>query len=107
MNEASFWIVVLGLGAATYLIRLSFLGILGGRALPAGLVRLLSYVPVAVLPALIAPMVLFPKATGGSFDLPRLLAALIAFAVAAVVRSALAAILSGMGALWLISAFLP
>jgi branched-subunit amino acid transport protein len=98
--SVTIWIVILVLGAGTYLIRLSFLGAIGSRELPAWATRLLRYVPVAVLPALVAPLVVWPAATGGAPDGPRLTAALVALGIGAWRRNVLAAVLGGMGALY-------
>jgi branched-subunit amino acid transport protein len=95
------WTVILVLGAGTYLLRLSLLGTLGGRDLPPLALRLLKYTPVAVLPALVAPLVVWPAATGGAPDAPRMLAALVALAVGAWARSVLGAIAAGMATLYL------
>ena len=53
IDRPTFWLVVVVLGIGTYLIRLSFLGLLGNRPLPLWLVRSLRYTAVAVLPALV------------------------------------------------------
>ncbi len=95
------WVVILGLGLATYAIRFSFLGLLGDRALPEWALRLLRYVPVAVLPGLAAPMVVWPAATGGEPDPARLLAAAAALVVGATTRNVLGAIVAGLGTLYL------
>jgi branched-subunit amino acid transport protein len=95
------WAVIAALGAGTYLIRFSFLGLIGDRALPAWAERLLRFVPAAVLPALVAPLVAWPQATGGETDPARLVAAAAALAVGAWRRSLLAAILAGMATLYL------
>ena len=58
MTDTSIWTVIVLLGIGTFLIRYSFLGILGGRDLSEWLLRHLRYVPAAVLPALVAPMVI-------------------------------------------------
>ena len=76
MSEAArLWIVILAIGVGTYLIRFSFIGLVGDRALPAWAARMLRYVPVAVMPGLVAPLVVWPQATGGQPDPARLLAA--------------------------------
>lgn len=93
------WAVILLLGAGTYLIRFSFLGALGARAIPVWVRRLLRYTPVAVLPGLVAPLVLWPAATDGSPDAARLVAAGAAVAVGVLTRNMLAAILAGGAAL--------
>jgi branched-subunit amino acid transport protein len=78
---AETWIVILGLGAGTFLIRFSFLGLPAVRRWPPVVLRLLRYTPVAVIPGLVAPLVMWPAATGGMTDLPRLAAALATLAV--------------------------
>lgn len=100
-RDASIWVVIAGLGLGTYLIRLSFIGLVGSRAFPGWATRLLRYVPVAVMPAIVAPLVVWPAATGGSPDSARLAAAAVALAVGAWRRDVLAAILAGMAALYL------
>lgn len=56
-------LVILGMAAVTFGIRYSFF-ILGDRvAFPAWARRALQYVPVAVLTAIVAPMVLLPDGT--------------------------------------------
>jgi branched-subunit amino acid transport protein len=97
--DSTFWFVTILLGIGTFLIRFSFLGLLGGRAFPDWLLTHLRYVGVAVLPALITPMVLWPAATQGQFDPIRLTAALAALYAGwrfGVVYS----LLFGMGTLW-------
>lgn len=94
------WLVILLLGIGTYLIRLSFLGLIGDRPLPGWVLRLLRYVPFAVMPGLVAPLVAWPAATGGHLDAPRMLAALAALGVGAATRSTLGAIGAGMVTLY-------
>lgn len=102
LTDAGIWAVILALGAGTFLLRFSFLGLLGDRPLPPWLLRLLRYTPVAVFPAIIAPLVVFPAATGGQLDPPRLAAAAVALALAVTLRSVLAAIGGGAATLYLL-----
>ena len=95
-NLSTIWVVILGLGFGTFLIRFSFLGIIGGRELPEWCLRHLRYVATAVLPGLIAPLVLWPDATNGDTDPARLVAALIAFAIGYRLNSVIGAALGGM-----------
>jgi branched-subunit amino acid transport protein len=99
-ETARIWIVILVLGAGTFLIRLSFIGLVGDRALPPWAGRMLRYVPVAVMPGIVAPLVAWPQATGGQPDPARLLAALAALAIGAATRSVLGAIAGGMAVLY-------
>jgi len=101
VSTAAIWTVILGLGAATYLVRFSFIGLVGDRDVPGWAMRLLRYVPVAVMPGLVAPLVLWPQATGGAPDAPRLIAAAVAFGVGAWWRSVIGSIAAGMAALYL------
>ncbi len=102
MSDHTIWIVIVFLGIGTFLIRYSFLGILGGRDLPDWVLRHLRYVPVAVLPGLIAPLVVWPEATGGALDPVRLSAAAAALLIGALLRSTLGAIFGGMGVLYFV-----
>ena len=98
MSAATVWAVILLLAAGSYLIRLSFLGLVGGRQLPGWLMAPLRYTTVAVLPALVAPAVAWPAATGGQTDPVRLAAALCALAVGVIFRSTLAGVAAGFAA---------
>lgn len=95
------WVVIIGLGIGTFLLRFSFLGMIGNRPLPEWVLRYLRYTPVAVLPGLVAPLVIWPAATGGTFDLPRFLAALATVAFGIITRNNLAGIIGGLAVLYL------
>ncbi|ARE40233.1 hypothetical protein RGUI_2092 [Rhodovulum sp. P5] len=94
------WGIILALGVGTFLIRYSFLGLIGERKLPDWVLRHLRYTPVAVLPALVAPLVVWPEATGGSFDLPRVAAAAATLGAGYLSRNVLVAIAAGAGTLY-------
>ena len=108
IDKSTLWTVIVVLGIGTYLIRFSFLGLLGNRMLPGWLLRALRYTPMAVLPGLVAPAVLWPAAAGGHVDPARLTAALATIAVGVLTRNLLAAIIGGgatlYAMLWLFSA---
>lgn len=74
-SAAQVWTIIILMGIGTYLIRFSFLGLIGDRKLPDWVLRHLRYTPVAVLPGLVAPLVAWPAATGGDTDPARLAAA--------------------------------
>lgn len=95
-----YWIVVPALGLGTYAIRFSFLGILGNRPLPVWMRRGLRYTAVAILPGLVAPSVLWPAATQGQTDMPRLAAACVTLLVGIITRSVIGAILAGGATLY-------
>ncbi|NND21233.1 MAG: AzlD domain-containing protein [Silicimonas sp.] len=81
-STAQIWLIIALLGLGTYLIRLSFLGLIGDRKLPDRVLRHLRYTPVAMLPALVAPLAVWPAATGGEPDGARMIAAGVTLAVA-------------------------
>ena len=101
IDKTILWTVIIALGTGTYLIRFSFIGIVGGRELPEWVRRHLRYVAVAVMPGLIAPLVVWPAATGGETDPARLIAALVAFAIGIGFNSVLGAVFGGMAGLYL------
>ena len=102
MSDFNIWLTIILLGIGTFLLRFSFLGLIGNRDLPDWLTRHLRYVPVAVLPGLIAPLVVWPAATGGESDPARLAAAAVTILIGAVFRSVIGAIISGMTTLYLL-----
>lgn len=99
------WFVLILGGLLTFLIRLSFIYLLGRIETPGVVLRALRFVPPAVLSAIVAPEVLM---SGGKLNLstdnPRMLAALAATLVAWYSKNALLAIIVGMLALWILQA---
>ncbi|WP_298839344.1 AzlD domain-containing protein [uncultured Roseobacter sp.] len=81
IDKSTLWIVIIGLGLGSYLLRFTFIGLVGDRPMPAWLLRHLRYTAVAVLPALVAPQVVWPQATGGEPDIARMAAAVVTLAV--------------------------
>lgn len=97
------WLVMIAIGLITYATRLSFILLLGKIEMPMYLKRALQYVPPAVLSAIIFPELLMPQ---GKLDISgsnlRMLAGIIAFAVAWRTKSALLTIIIGMATLLLL-----
>lgn len=100
IDQATLWIVIAGLGIGSYLFRFAFLGLIGDRALPPWFLRHLRYTAVAVLPGLVAPLVIWPPATDGALDAPRLSAAVVTVIVGLSTRNPLLAIIAGAIALY-------
>lgn len=101
IDTTTFWILTILLGIGTFLIRFSFLGLLGGKTLPDWALLHLKYVGAAVFPALFMPLVIWPEATGGMTDPIRLVAAAAAF-LAGLKLGVIWAIAAGMGTLYLL-----
>ena len=97
----SLWLTMLLAGAATFAIRLSFIGAAGRFDAPAWFRRMLRFVPIAALTALVWPDLLIAH---GQLSLgePRLIAGLIAAVAAWKTRSVALTISTGMLALWAI-----
>ena len=93
------WAIIIVLGIGTYLIRFSFLGIIGGRKLPDWVLRHLRYTPVAVLPGLVAPLVVWPTATDGVTHPAYIAAALMTLAVGWWCKSVIAGGVAGAATL--------
>ena len=68
--------------------------------MPPWLLRHLRYTAVAILPALVAPQVVWPAATDGVFDVPRAAAAVVTLAIGLVTRNVILSILCGAGTLY-------
>jgi branched-subunit amino acid transport protein len=99
------WVAILLAGAGTYTMRASFLLAADRLArVPPGVERLLRQIPPAALASLVVPALLRPH---GDLDLfsPRLVAGLVAAAVAWRTRNVAATLAVGMGLLVLLDVF--
>ena len=99
-DSVTIWTIIIGLAIGSYALRFVFIGFVGDRPMPPWLLRHLRYTAVAILPALIAPLVVWPSATEGQPDLPRMSAAAVALAVGVISKNVLAAIFSGAATLY-------
>ena len=101
MSDATLWLTILGAGLGTWLLRLSFIELWQWMSVPPLLNRALRYVPPAVLAALVVPALV---RSGGVIDLSpdnlRLVAGIVAAAVAWFSRNVLLTLATGMGMLW-------
>jgi branched-subunit amino acid transport protein len=98
MIEASntqVWIIIIAMGLGTYVIRFSFLGLIGNRDLPKWVLKMLRFTPVAVLPGVVAPMLIGSNAAHSSDPL-RLSAAMVTILVGLLTRNVLYAIIAGL-----------
>jgi branched chain amino acid efflux pump len=106
-DPVTLWIVIAGMAVGSFALRFVFIGLVGNRDLPPWILRHLRYTAVAILPALVAPLTIWPAGTGGLPDLPRALAAAMTIGVGIWSRNVLAAIFSGAatlyGLLWLLA----
>jgi branched-subunit amino acid transport protein len=97
----SFWLVMVIAGLATYILRLSFIVLIGRREVSLLAPRALRFIPPAVLTAILVPDILLPS---GALDLSlsneRLLAGIVAILVAWRTKNAVLTVIIGMAVLW-------
>ena len=97
------WIIIAGVSITTFLLRASFILFANPHKFPHAFRQALSFVPAAVMAAIVMPGLAMPN---GVLDLawtnPRLVAGLLALLVAGRSRHPLAAVAVGMPALWLL-----
>jgi branched-subunit amino acid transport protein len=114
-GPAAVWGVLVVVGVATYVIRLSFLHLFGRvDEVPPRVRAALTYVPAAVFAALVVPDVVPLDAAGAAtgtdvgaallalVSSERTLAAVVAGVVAYRTRNVALTVAAGMGALWLL-----
>ncbi|OCX66887.1 hypothetical protein BFP70_03400 [Thioclava sp. SK-1] len=99
-SDIALWVIITALGVGTFFLRYSFLGLVGRKPLPERALRYLRYTPVAVLPGLVAPLVIWPEATEGALDPARILAAAVTVALGVWTKNTLISILGGFGMLY-------
>lgn len=97
------WLAIVGVGLVTFLTRASFILFANPQKFPHAFRVALVFVPPAVLAAIVAPGLFMPAGTfDAGFSNPRWIAGLVALAVAAQTRNAVATIATGMAALWVL-----
>ena len=94
IETGTLWIVIIGLGVGSFLLRFTFLGFVGDRPLPEWMLRHLRYTAVAILPALCGPLVVF-SGDASATEPSRLIAACVTLLAGAISRNVLVAIGSG------------
>ncbi|HEY6102682.1 MAG TPA: AzlD domain-containing protein [bacterium] len=100
LPEARVWLLIVGMGVITYLLRLSMIVLIGRTPVPPIVLRALRYVPVGVFSALVAPALVRPSgAVWISPENPYLLAGTLAALVAWRTKSMVLTIMIGMAAL--------
>ena len=105
MSAPALWLTILGAGAVTFALRLSFIALLGRIKIPPTLGRALRFVPAAMLTAVVIPLLFYEDGVlQFSFCNERLLAGLAAALIAWRTRSVLFTLGGGMATLWILQA---
>lgn len=99
LDPTTLWIVIIGMAFGSFALRFVFIGLVGNRPLPPWLLRHLRYTAVAILPALVTPLVIWPNATDGQPDPARLAAAAVTVAVGYFSKNVIAGMVSGAATL--------
>ncbi|BCR04326.1 membrane protein [Desulfuromonas versatilis] len=103
LDSSTLWLTMAGIGAGTFLIRFSFIWLLGRGQVRPAVQRVLRFVPASVLSALILPSFVLPQHAAFSLGNERMWAGLIAAIVAWRTRNVLLTIGAGMAALWVLT----
>ena len=97
------WLVVIVAGVLTFLIRLSFISLPANWEMPHWAQRALSFVPPAVMTAIVFPELLVRDGhLAANLDNHRLIAGAIAILVAWRFKKIMPTIVAGMAILWLL-----
>lgn len=106
MSNIQLIMTILIIGMGTFIFRFSFIFLYGKMKLPQWVHRAMRFVPPAVLSALIFPAILIrDQELWLSLENPRLLAGMVAIAIAWRTKNLLLTIASGLGIFWLIIFF--
>lgn len=105
MSFQTYFLILLGMGAATYLPRLLPLFFLSQRKLPQWMIDWLELIPVAILAALLAPALVVDSDNAIDLLRPELWVAIPTFLFALRTKSLGGTVLVGMGLFWLVGLF--
>ena len=102
------WLIMIGLAIGTFLLRASFILVLGDKTVHPLIARALRFVPASVLSALVVPQILTRDGVlQVSFFNPQLAAGIVAGLIAWRTKNVLFTILGGMAVLWTTRLLIP
>jgi branched-subunit amino acid transport protein len=105
MSTLALWLTIVGAGAVTFALRLSFIALLGRIEVPPFLGRALRFVPAAVLTAVVIPLLVYVDgAVEVSLGNERLIAGVVAALIAWRTRNVPLTLVGGMVMLWTLQA---
>ncbi len=102
-SNSTLWLIIIGMGVITFLIRVSMIVLLGKVDVPDIVMRGLRYVPPAVLSAIIFPEMIYPGPDyvfDFSMGNARLFSGLFAIAAALVSKNIFVTIGVGLAVMW-------
>ena len=95
-TEFEIWLIITLMAMGTFAIRFSFLGLIGSKRIAPLIERMLRFTPVAVLPGMVAPLVLWPTDAADGATLIHLTASGAAVATAYITRKVVWGMLVGI-----------
>ena len=95
-TQTEIWLIIGLMAIGTFAIRYSFLGIIGSRRIPVLIERMLRFTPVAVLPGMVAPLVLWPTDAINGVTMVHLSAAFAALFAAYITGKVIWGMLAGL-----------
>ncbi len=105
MSTFELWLAILGAGAVTFALRLSFIALLGRIGVPPYVGRALRFVPAAVLTAVAIPLLFYADGTlEVSVGNERLVAGMVAALICWRTGSVPLTLVGGMATLWTLQA---
>ena len=99
----SAWIVIVAVGAGTYLLRISMFMVIARRSLPAWTLTPMGFVAPAAVAALVGSMLLTHDGTIAVVPLPELVAVAAGFVTVRRTGNVMHAIAAGMPAFWFLT----
>ena len=98
MNYSQFeiWVIIALMAIGTFAIRFSFLGLIGSKRMPPLIERMLRFTPVAVLPGMLAPLVLWPPDSADGVTLLHLAATSTPVGTAYMTHQVISVLLAGL-----------
>ena len=96
-SQVEIWLIIALMAIGTFAIRFSFLGLIGSKRMVPVIERMLRFTPVAVLPGMVAPHVLWPTDAADGVTLLHLAAAGAAVGTAYLTRKVIWGMLAGLG----------
>ncbi|MEM9551849.1 MAG: AzlD domain-containing protein [Pseudomonadota bacterium] len=96
----SLWIIIVGMAIGSFALRFLFIGLVGSKAMPDWILRHLRYTAVAIIPALVTPLIVWPGSGAEQLDPSRISAAAVTLVAGVLSKNVLLAVLCGAATLY-------
>jgi branched chain amino acid efflux pump len=103
LDHTEILLTLVGMGIVTYLTRMFFLISKKDEGMPKFVVRSLKFVPVAVLSAIVAPLILAPEGRLTlTYDSPYFIAGFVTFVIAYLSKNLIVTVFGGMAVILIV-----